>query len=87
MRSKELSMQKPLDFKCPHCATAYQVVKVQTDTYTDAEIDCLVCGQALQAGDDHSFFKYFLVDPPRVSRQQLLALYHDEVCKLGGAGQ
>ena len=41
-------MQKPLDFKCPHCATAYQVVKVQTDTYTDAEIDCLVCGQAAQ---------------------------------------
>jgi hypothetical protein len=23
-------MQKPLDFKCPHCGTAYQVVQVQT---------------------------------------------------------
>jgi endogenous inhibitor of DNA gyrase (YacG/DUF329 family) len=56
-------MQKPLDFKCPHCGTAYQVVQVQTDTYTDAEIDCLMCGQPLQTGDGDSFFKYFLVDP------------------------
>ena len=56
-------MQKPLDLKCPHCGTAYQVVQVQTDTYTDAEIDCLMCGQPLQTGDGDSFFKYFLVDP------------------------
>ena len=55
-------MQKPLDFKCPHCRTAYQVVQVKTDTYTDAEIDCLMCGQPLQTGDGNSFFKYFLVD-------------------------
>jgi hypothetical protein len=70
-------MQKPLDFKCPRCGTAYHVVQVQSDTYTAAEIDCLVCGQPLQAGNGDCFFKYFLVDPWRCSRQQLLALYHD----------
>jgi hypothetical protein len=85
-------MQKPLDFKCPHCGTAYQVVQVQTDTYTDAEIDCLMCGQPLQTGDGDSFFKYFLVDPSWLSRQQLLALHHDtlhhdDVCKLQGGRQ
>ena len=41
-------MQKPLDFKCPHCGTAYQVVQVQTDTYPDAEIDCLMRGEPLR---------------------------------------
>jgi transcription elongation factor Elf1 len=85
-------MQKPLDLKCPHCGTAYQVVQVQTDTYTDAEIDCLMCGQPLQTGDGDSFFKYFLVYPSWLSRQQLLALHHDtlhhdDVCELQGGRQ
>ena len=62
------------------------------DTYTDAEIDCLMCGQPLQTGDGDSFFKYFLVDPSCLSRQQLLALHHDtlhhdDVCKLQGGRQ
>ena len=80
-------MQKPLDFKCPRCTTAYQVVRVETDTYTEAEIDCLVCGQPLQTSDGRSIFKYFLVDPPRLSREQLLALHRDKACELGGARQ
>ena len=42
-----------------------------------AEIDCLMCGQPLQTGDGDSFFKYFLVDPSWLSREQLLALHHD----------
>jgi hypothetical protein len=83
-------MQKPRDFKCPHCETAYQVVEVQTDTYTDAEVDCLTCGQPLPTSDGESFFKYFLVDPSWPSRQQLLALHrhslgHDDVCNLTSA--
>ena len=66
--------------------------QVQTDTYAGAEIDCLMCGQPLQTGDGDSFFKYFLVDPSWLSRQQLLALHHDtlhhdDVCKLRGARQ
>jgi hypothetical protein len=76
--------------QCPHCETAYQVVQVLTDTYTEAEVDCLVCGQRLPTGDGDSFFKYFLVDPSWLSRQQLLALHHDslghdDVCKLTSA--
>jgi len=52
-------MQKPRDFKCPHCETAYQVVQIQTDTYTEAEVDCLTWGQPLPTSDGDSFFKYF----------------------------
>jgi endogenous inhibitor of DNA gyrase (YacG/DUF329 family) len=88
----EPPMQKPRDFNCPHCGTAYQMVQVQSDSYTDAEIDCLVCGKPLEPGDGNSFFKYFLVDSSWLSRQQLLALHHDafhhdDVCKLRGARQ
>jgi hypothetical protein len=51
-----------------------------------------MCGQPLQTGDGDSFFKYFLVDPSWLSRQQLLALHHDtlhhdDVCKLQGGRQ
>ena len=67
------------------------MVQVQTDTYTDAEIDCLMCGQPLQSGDGNSFFKYFLLDPswPTVRRywRFITMLHHDDVCKLQGARQ
>lgn len=79
MPTQQRPMQEPLDFTCPHCRTAYRVVAIQADVQSDVKIDCLVCGQPLQASDGRSFFKYFLVDPLQVSLRQLLAATHDEM--------
>ncbi len=72
-------MQKPLEFSCPHCRTAYRVVQIQADVQSDVKVDCLVCGQPLQASDGQSFFKYFLIDPLQFSLRQLLATERDEM--------
>jgi predicted Zn finger-like uncharacterized protein len=84
---KQKPMQKPLDFTCPHCRTAYSVVQIQADVPGDSKVDCLICGQPLQASDGSSFFKYFLVDPLRVSLRQLLATDRDEMPMHEGAPQ
>ncbi len=87
-------MQKPLDFKMSALWNGLPgAFRVQTDTYTDAE-DRLphVRPAAARTGDGDSFFKYFLVDPSWLSRQQLLALHHDTLhitmtcasCRAGG---
>jgi predicted Zn finger-like uncharacterized protein len=75
---KQKPMQEPLEFTCPHCKTAYRVVQIQADVHSDAKVDCLVCGRPLQASDERSFFKYFLVDPLQVSLRQLLATDRDD---------
>jgi predicted Zn finger-like uncharacterized protein len=76
---KQRPMQEPLEFSCPHCRTAYRVVQIQADVHSDAKVDCLVCGRPLQASDERSFFKYFLVDPLQVSLRQLLATDRNEM--------
>ncbi len=54
-------------FKCPHCGTAYQVVRVDSsdNEYQDVDVSCLACGKPLKGKEGGSVLKYFLVDGPR----------------------
>jgi hypothetical protein len=60
-------MPKAPPFKCSHCGTAYQVVRIDSsdNEYDDVDVSCLACGEPLKGKEGGSILKYFRVDGPR----------------------